>query len=283
MKRKLINQDKLSNKFWEVEILGNIQKISFGKIGSAGRETEKEFSSESECIKETNSLIAQKIKKGYIEINEKEVIPEKASVSDDEKSEIIFWEAINKSNKYKNLNWKEYDMEEHIESLTTYLAKSGKEKLILFEKELLKKLNQLYTAEIAELSIILECEFSNDNGVVEFDDYLSDDGFIYFRCWLLLQGEEFFYKVSKDINAYIHDKNDSILSDYWGEGLLSVADQAYSMEHENEDDSEIRDAVSERYPNIIHYDSMENKMNREPKGGKELQQLYPNLVKLRTS
>jgi predicted DNA-binding WGR domain protein len=283
MKRKLINQDKLSNKFWEVEILGNIQKISFGKIGSAGRETKKRFANESECIKETNSLIAQKIKKGYIEINEMEVIPEKANVSDDEKSKIIFWEAIGKSNKYKNLNWKEYDMVEHIESLTTYLAKSGKEKLILFEKELLKKLNQLYTAEIAELSIILECEFSNNNGMVEFDDYLSDDSFIYFRCWLLLQGEDFFYKVCKDINAYIYDKNDSILSDYWGEGLLSVADQAYSIEHENEDDSEIRDAVSERYPNVIHYDSMENKMNRRPKGGKELQHLYPNLVKLRTS
>jgi predicted DNA-binding WGR domain protein len=281
MKRSLINQDKLSNKFWNVEIFGNIQKITFGKIGTVGRETSKEYTSETECIKETTSLIAQKIKKGYVEISENEIIPEKASVSDDEKSEIYFWEAIHKSNKNRNANWNEYDLNEHIESLTELLSKSSKEKLILFEKELLQKLNQLYTAEIAELSIILESEFEKLNDEVEFDDYLSDDGFIYFRCWLLLKGEDVFNKITKDINAYINEKNNAILDDYWGEGLLYVADEAYGMEHENEEDSEIRDAVAEKYPEVIHYDSMDNKMNRDPRGGKELQKMYPNLVKLR--
>ncbi|MDQ0065212.1 DUF4240 domain-containing protein [Chryseobacterium lathyri] len=277
MKRNFINQKELSDKFWNIDYSGKIQKISFGKTGTKGRETVKEYADGKECTQESEKLIAQKIKKGYTEIQENDEIPQKAELSDNEKADIYFWEAIEKSNKYKKAHWSEYDIDEHIESLTDYLSKFGKDRMILFEKTLQEKLSELYTAEIAELSIILECDFKNENGTYVFDGYLSDDGFIYFRCWLLLKGKEFFEEIKADIQSFVSGKYSFNIGDCWAEGLLYVADEAYAQNHDDEE-SIIKDTVYELYPEN-DYDSMERSMNREPKGGADLQQMYPKLVK----
>lgn len=277
MKRNFINQSELSNKFWNIECEGKIQKIKFGKTGTKGRETIKEFESEKKCLEESEKLIKQKLSKGYSEINENEVIPDKIELSQDEKAEIYFWEAIEKSNKKKNAKWNEYDVDEHLESLQTYLSKFGKERLILFEKKLQEKLNALYTAEIAELSIILECDFKKENDIYVFDDYLSDDGFIYFRCWLILKGKHFFDEITKDIQAFVNGKYRFNIGDTWAEGLLYVSDDAYSENHENKDEAEIKDAVYESNPEI-HYDNLERIMNRDYEGGDKLHKKYKKLV-----
>jgi len=278
MKKYFINQDGVSNKFWNVEIDDKTQKITFGKINTQGRETIKFFETAEECENETEKLISSKIKKGYVEIKEGENIPEKIALTDEESEELFFWSSIKKSNRHRNSHWSEYDIDEHLENLTELLSKSGKQKLIQFEKQLQENLNKLYTAEIAELSLILECDFKEENGQIVFDDYLSEDGFIYFRCWLLLQGKEFFDEITKDINAFINGKYGFNIADTWAEGLLYIADEAYSINHDNEDDSEISDAVAELSPEVIHFDSPERIMNREPKGGGELQKMYPKLV-----
>ena len=278
MRQQLFFQDATSNKFWTAETDGTNQIISFGAVGTQGRRSEKQFASTEACLADTEKLIKQKIKKGYIKLAENEVIPEKQASSPDEAGQQFFWRSIEKSNKKRNADWSEYDAEEHIENLTELLSKSGKQKLIQFEKQLQIYLNQLHTAEIAELSIILECEFKKESETIIFDDSLSDDGFIYFRCWLLLKGQEFFIEISQDINALVNGKYSFNIGDTWGEGLLYVADEAYSVNHDNEDDSEIRDAVAEQFPEVIHYDSMERVMNREPEGGAELQAMYPKLV-----
>ncbi|MDR2235000.1 MAG: DUF4240 domain-containing protein [Chryseobacterium sp.] len=278
MKRNFINQEELSDKFWNIDYAGTTQKISFGKTGTKGRETVKEFADEKECIRESEKLISQKIKKGYTEIQENDEIPQKKELSDQEKADLYFWEAIEKSNKYKKAHWSEYDIDEHLENLTAYLSKFGRERLVLFEKTLQEKLSELYTAEIAELSIILECDFKKENGTYIYDEYLSDDGFIYFRCWLLLKGKAFFEDITKDIQSFVNGKYSFNIGDCWAEGLLYVSDEAYSENHDNKDESEIRDTVDELYPGN-HYDSMERTMNRQPKGGAELQKMYPKLVK----
>lgn len=278
MKRHLINQNELSDKFWNIDYQGTTQKIIFGKTGTKGRETIKEFADEKECTHESEKLINQKIKKGYIEILEHDEVPQKKELSENERADIYFWEAIEKSNKQRKAHWSEYDVDEHLENLTAYLSKFGKERLILFEKTLREKLSNLYTAEIAELSIILECGFKMENGVYVFNDSLSDDGFIYFRCWLLLKGKEFFEDIEKDIQSLVNGKYSFNIADCWAEGLLYVSDDAYSENHDNEDESEIRDTVDELYPEN-HYDSPERQMNREPKGGADLQSMYPKLVK----
>ncbi|WP_188563288.1 DUF4240 domain-containing protein [Hymenobacter frigidus] len=278
MRQRLFFQDATSNKFWTAEADDTNQIISFGAVGTQGRRSEKQFASADACLADTEKLIQQKIKKGYSKLAENEVIPEKPASSSDEVGQQFFWRSIEKSNKKRNADWSEYNTEEHIENLTELLSKSGKQKLIQFEKQLQIYLNQLYTAEIAELSIILECDFKKENGTIIYDHSLSEDGFIYFRCWLLLKGQEFFSEISQDINALTNGKYSFDIGDTWGEDLLCVADEAYSVNHDNEDGSEIRDVIAKQFPEVIHYDSMERVMNREPKGGAELQAMYPKLV-----
>lgn len=278
MKRNFINQEELSDKFWNIEYSGTRQTVTFGKTGTKGRETVKDFADEKDCSRESEKLISQKIRKGYTEIQENDEVPRKKELSENEKADICFWDAIEKSNKYKKARWSEYDIDEHLENLTVYLSAYSKERLIIFEKTLQEKLSELYTAEIAELSFILECDFKLENGTYIFDEYLSDDGFIYFRCWLLLKGKAFFEDITKDIRSFVSGKYSFNIGDCWAEGLLYVSDEAYSENHDNEDESEIRDAVYERYPGN-NYDSMNRHMSRKPKGGAELQTMYPRLVK----
>lgn len=278
MKRNFINQEELSDKFWNIEYSGTRQTVTFGKTGTKGRETVKDFADEKDCSRESEKLISQKIRKGYTEIQENDEVPRKKELSENEKADICFWDAIEKSNKYKKARWNEYDIDEHLENLTVYLSAYSKERLIIFEKTLQEKLSELYTAEIAELSFILECDFKLENGTYIFDEYLSDDGFIYFRCWLLLKGKAFFEDITKDIRSFVSGKYSFNIGDCWAEGLLYVSDEAYSENHDNEDESEIRDAVYERYPGN-NYDSMNRHMSRKPKGGAELQTMYPRLVK----
>ena len=119
--------------------------------------------------------------------------------------DLLFWLVIDISNTQKDLPWNEYDIDTHLKNLTLYLSKLKKEQLIIFEKTLQKKLSQLYKAEIAELSMIIECDFTKDHDIYNFDSYLSDDGFIYFRCWLILKGKIFFDDIRSVILAKIMD------------------------------------------------------------------------------
>ena len=279
MKRFFINQNDLSDKFWNIEYEGEEQIVHYGKIGTAGREMTKKFASEEECQKESEKLIAQKMKKGYVEVSPNEEIPAKIEMIEEEKAEFLFWEAIEKSYKYNKKKWDAYDVEEHLEKLTSYLSKYGKERLVAFEKTMQEKLMELYTAQIAELYIILNCDFEKKDGVYSFEEepYISADGFIYFRCWLLLKGKEFFEDITKDINAFISGKYHFDIGDAWAEGLLYVSDDAYSENHENEDESEIRDIVFEKYPQI-NYDNA-GEIEGESAGDKKLFKKYRALVK----
>lgn len=188
--------------------------------------------------------------------------------------ENFFWESIEKSNQWTGENWKEYDPNEHIKSLTNLLSTSDKESLIQFEKTLQEKLNVLYTKEIAELYFILD----GIRNTINFDGYLSEDGFIYFRCWLLLKGKDFFEEITRDINLAISERYPFPIEEIWAEGLLYISDKAYALHHENEDLYAIQDAVEELYPDVIHFDSMDNEMEDEPAYGEELEAKYPELI-----
>ena len=277
MKRRFVYQDAKSDKFWDIDFEGTTQTVVYGKTGTAGREAVKEFATAEECTKESEKLIAQKLKKGYTELAEGEAAPEKREYSEEEKADYFFWEAIEKSYKYNKKDWEAYDLDEHIEKLTTYLSKYSEEKLILFEKTLQQKLISLYTAPIAELSIILENEYEKEGDTYNFDGYISDDGFIYFRCWLLLKGKEFYDDITKDIESFVSGKYHFDIGDTWGEGLLYVASRANSEARPDSDEDIIRDTVYEKWPEI-NYDSGDFAMDREPKSGKELQKMYPKLV-----
>lgn len=58
-----------SNKFWEINLSGKSFTTTYGKIGTSGQTTIKQWKSEAEAKKEYEKLIAEKTKKGYTLVN----------------------------------------------------------------------------------------------------------------------------------------------------------------------------------------------------------------------
>ncbi|HLL22942.1 MAG TPA: WGR domain-containing protein [Kofleriaceae bacterium] len=54
-----------SNKFWEIKLSGTSFTTTYGKVGTSGQTTMKQFKSEAEAKKEHDKLVAEKVKKGY--------------------------------------------------------------------------------------------------------------------------------------------------------------------------------------------------------------------------
>jgi uncharacterized protein (TIGR02996 family) len=57
--------DGKSNKFWEINLAGTSFTTQYGRIGSKGQKTLKEYDSADKAAKEYEKLIAAKVKKGY--------------------------------------------------------------------------------------------------------------------------------------------------------------------------------------------------------------------------
>jgi len=56
-----------SRKFWEISVTGNSFTVRFGRIGTAGQSQTKTFADEAKAQREAESLIGEKVKKGYME------------------------------------------------------------------------------------------------------------------------------------------------------------------------------------------------------------------------
>jgi predicted DNA-binding WGR domain protein len=56
-----------SQKFWEISVAGASFTVRFGRIGTAGQSQTKPFADEDKANKEAAKLIAEKLKKGYVE------------------------------------------------------------------------------------------------------------------------------------------------------------------------------------------------------------------------
>jgi predicted DNA-binding WGR domain protein len=56
-----------SQKFWEISVAGNSFTVRFGRIGTAGQSQTKSFGDEEKAKHEAEKLIAEKVKKGYVE------------------------------------------------------------------------------------------------------------------------------------------------------------------------------------------------------------------------
>jgi predicted DNA-binding WGR domain protein len=56
-----------SQKFWEISIAGNSFTVRFGRMGTAGQSQTKSFTDEEKAKREAEKLIAEKVKKGYVE------------------------------------------------------------------------------------------------------------------------------------------------------------------------------------------------------------------------
>ena len=66
-RRELVFQDGSSNKFWNIELSGSSFTVTFGRIGTAGQEQTKEFSTDDAAKSAYDKLVAEKLKQGYSE------------------------------------------------------------------------------------------------------------------------------------------------------------------------------------------------------------------------
>jgi predicted DNA-binding WGR domain protein len=57
-----------SNKFWEIKLEGTSFQTKYGKIGTDGTVTQKDWDSDEKAKKEYDKLIAEKVKKGYLKV-----------------------------------------------------------------------------------------------------------------------------------------------------------------------------------------------------------------------
>ena len=55
-----------SNKFWQIDLEGTSFTTTYGKIGTDGQISMKEYDSEEKAQKEYDKLVAEKTKKGYV-------------------------------------------------------------------------------------------------------------------------------------------------------------------------------------------------------------------------
>ena len=68
IKREFRFTEGSSNKFWTIKLEENKYTVQFGKVGTAGQAQTKEFSNEAEAKKAYEKLVAEKTKKGYVEV-----------------------------------------------------------------------------------------------------------------------------------------------------------------------------------------------------------------------
>src|SRR5262245_44220043 len=66
--RSLVLQEGTSNKFWTIELDGSSHTVTFGRIGTAGQTQTKEFADDATARKAFEKLVAEKLKKGYVDV-----------------------------------------------------------------------------------------------------------------------------------------------------------------------------------------------------------------------
>ncbi len=105
------------------------------------------------------------------------------------------------------------------------------------------------------------------------DGYVSDDSYLYFRCWLISLGRKAFYGVIADTDylAPLVDKN--TVPDF--EGLLYVATSAYSnITGKEEDESFPRDTMIDEG---LNYDDLSHQTKGEDWTEEDLPKRAPKL------
>src|SRR4051794_7439683 len=66
-RREFHFEEGSSKKFWAIEVAGKSFTVQFGRLGTAGQSQTKDFTSAADAKKAVDTLIAEKVKKGYLE------------------------------------------------------------------------------------------------------------------------------------------------------------------------------------------------------------------------
>lgn len=68
--RTFVFTDEKSHKFWHIELEGKTFTVTFGRVGTNGQTQSKMFADAATARKEHDKLVAEKLKKGYVETTE---------------------------------------------------------------------------------------------------------------------------------------------------------------------------------------------------------------------
>ncbi|MEM0993879.1 MAG: DUF4240 domain-containing protein [Bacteroidota bacterium] len=171
------------------------------------------------------------------------------SIIMDEKT---FWNVIEQKGKSTN----------DLSMLINKLSLLQEDEIISFEIVLRQKLVEINTWESYSICRILE-------------GMPSEDNFLYFRCWIILQGESFFNHFSDDPNSVSEEFIFLAKKDFPdGAHLLYVSDQAFEMKFGQEHSKKSpRDYAME----IIDYDFEEHPLMGEKIEYDDIKNLFPKI------
>ena len=168
-------------------------------------------------------------------------------------SDALFWELIeNSKDQYPQ------DFNLQMEHLTTQLSNFSNEQIVGFEMTLRQKVIALWDYRVKSLYQII------------YGHYLSSDGFLYFRFWVISNGHSFYETVLEDTDEIANQ----IAITHNGEGLLVVADKAFLMKNGDATNLELpRDRAGE-----VDYDFGNYKMTGTYIGIEDFQKHFPKLT-----
>lgn len=165
-----------------------------------------------------------------------------------------FWSLIEES-KEKHPN--KFDAQMNF--LTKKLSTLTNEEIVGFEATLKENVIVLWDYNVKSLYQIVQ------------DEYLSTDGFIYFRFWIVSNGRKFFQRAIENPDLLA----DEVYATYDGEGLLYVADNAFKLKNGTNTDLELpRDATID-----VSYDFGIYRMTGDYISPREFKDKFPKLVK----
>ncbi len=66
--RRFELEDGTSSKFWEIAVAESAHTVRYGRLGTAGQSKTKDFPSAAAAERDAEKLVAEKVKKGYVEV-----------------------------------------------------------------------------------------------------------------------------------------------------------------------------------------------------------------------
>ena len=168
--------------------------------------------------------------------------------------EEIFWQLIEESKLKNKSNFKA-----QVRYLAIRLSKLDNEEIVGFEKTFREEIIRSWDYNVKSLYQIIH------------GDYLSADGFLYFRCYLLSNGKDFYRSAANNPDKLAYKIEDN----YDGELMLYVADEAFELKNGKATKlARPRDKAID-----ISYDFGKYRMTGEYVGLEDFEDRYPNLTK----
>lgn len=213
MKRIFINQTRDSNKFWTIEQFEEKYLVQWGKLGTDGRNNEREFATKDECSKEIEKLIKEKVSKGYSETKDLTNIPDKPISEYKPMDEEVFWHIIS------SFNWKKTGDDDAV-------LRPALKKLISMTVEDIKQFAEILAAKLYELDGIIYASNIGPDSYTGENEHFSTDYFLYVRCCVVANGKGFFNHVLANPTSMPKEMD--------FEALLYLADEAYNKKIKTE-------------------------------------------------